>query len=392
VRYRFADLPELAAHARAAGIPAMMICGWHAGGLDANYPSFATPNPRLGTAEELAAAIRACREAGTEIILWANANQLSVDTDWYREELHRFAIQNSFGQPHPAVGYGFDSLLNMMGYTVPRMVAGNLAHPELRAILAREWDAVGAFEPSAMLVDKIICGEPYHLDFNPDAPGRVESSAHRALIDSIGDLAARLPGQISLGLETAWDRMMPFTHATYTRYFGQEHIPVQETVFPEVKPTACINGDFDFGLVNKCLRYGHIMAIEARYLKAGTLADLPHLREYLREALALRHRLMDNLWWASLVEPDFATVEHNGRVKVGAFRSWAERPASGSPLALVLHHFSPQTEDVRISFLDQGYVAAMVHRPFAEAERVPLPLSTSIPPDRVLVVLPLTAA
>jgi hypothetical protein len=238
VRYRFSDLPEIAAHAKAAGIPALMIGGWHAGGLDANYPRFAQPNPRLGTPEELAAGIRACREAGVEVILWANANQLSVDTDEYRQELHRYAIHSTNGMPHPAVGYGFDSLLNMMGYTVPRMVAGNLAHPELRALLAAEWEKVKAFQPSAMLVDKVICGEPYHLDFNPAAPGRVESSAHQALIEAVGSLAASLPDGLTLGLETSWDRMMPFANVTYTRYFGQEHVPVQETVFPEVKPTA----------------------------------------------------------------------------------------------------------------------------------------------------------
>lgn len=389
VRYRFTDLPEIAAHAKEAGIPAVMIGGWHAGGLDANYPSFADPNPRLGTRAELAAAVKACREAGVEVILWANANQISVDTDWYREELHQYAIQNSFGQPHPAVGYGFDSLLNMMGYTVHRMVAGNLAHPKFREILKQEWEKVEALQPSAILIDKIICGEPYHLDFNPAAPGRTESSAHRALLEAVGAFAAGLPERMTLGLETAWDRMLPFGHATYTRYFGQEHIPVQETVFPEIKPTCCINGDFDFGLVNKCLRYGHIIALEARYLKAGTAADLPHLKPYLREVLALRHRLMDNLWWADLVEPDFARVEHSGVVKVGAFRSWSEAPSSGSPLALVLNHFSRQAEPVTITFTDPRYGAAVLHRPGAEPERVTLPVSTTIPQDRLLVVLPL---
>lgn len=391
VRYRFTDLPELAAHAKAAGVPAMMIGGWHAGGLDANYPRFAEPNPRLGTAAELGEGIRACRADGVEVILWANANQVSIDTDWYRDELHRYTIRNPAGQPHPAVGYGFDSLLSMMGYTVPRMVSGNLAHPELRAILDREWDRVRDFGPSAVLVDKVICGEPYHLDFNPAAPGRTESSAHRALIEAIGGLAERLPNETPLGLETTWDRMMPFAEATYTRYFGQEHIQIQETVFPEVKPTACINGDLDFSLVNKALRCGHIMAFEPRYLQAGTMADLPHLSGYVRQVLALRRQLQDNLWWASVVEPDFAALEHSGAIKVGAFRSWNPQPASGSPVALVAHHFYRNVEPVRITFLDPRYTNAAVYRPGAEPELVELPVSTSIAPDEVLVIVPLAS-
>jgi hypothetical protein len=143
--------------------------------------------------------------------------------------------------------------------------------------------------------------------------------------------------------------------------------------------------------VNKALRYGHVMAVEALYLKAGTLADLPHLAEYIREAVGLRRRLMDNLWWASLVEPDFATIEHSGAVKVGAFRSWSEQPATGSPLALVLHHFTRESQPVRITFAEAKYRAARLYRPFAEPETTALPFATDIPPDRVLIVLPMDA-
>jgi hypothetical protein len=389
IRYRFTDLPEIASHAKAAGMPAIMIGGWHFGGLDTNYPRLSEPNARLGTPEELAEGIRACRELGVEVILWTNANQMSVDTDWYRDELHKFAIQNPYGQAQPAVGYGFDSLLNMLGYTVHRMVAGNLAHPEFRSLISSEWHKVAQYGPSAMLIDKVISGEPYHLDFNRNAPGRIESSAHRALIDTIGEFAGSLPPGMTLGLETAWDRMMPHAQVTYTRYFGQDHIPVQEIVFPEVKPTCCILGDFDYGLVNNCLRFGHIIATEARYLMAGTVEDLPHLKHYIREALRLRHGLMDNLWWADFVLPSFARIEHGGAVKVGAFRSWNEQPESGSRLALVLHHFNRGDEPVRITFADPSYRSAVLHRPFAEPERVSLPVSASVPQDRVLIVLPM---
>ena len=388
VRYRFEDLPQFAAEAKEAGIHVIQISGWHAGGIDSNYPSFAEPEPRLGTREEFAAAIKACQDMGVTVLIWTNANQMNLETDWYRDELHKYAIQNPHGHPQMPLGYGFDSLLHLMGYTVPRMVAGNLAHPEFRQIIMDEWEKAHALGAQAFLIDKIISGEPYHLDFNPDAPGRIESNAHQSLLAAVGAFSERLKADgIPLALETAWDRMMPFGTALYNRYFGQDHIPVQEVIFPEIKPTCCLTGDFDFGLVNKCLRFGHIIVIEG-INQAGSIADFPHLQPYVKEAIRLRHELADNIWRSSVVEQTLAAIDHDGSVYVGAHESWRQKPASGARHALVLHHYEREPQQVGIAFNDAQYSHAILYRPFAAPETVALPLQTTIPPDRVLIVLP----
>ena len=388
VRLQYSDLEKYAADAKAFGVNLIMIAGWHEGGIDTNYPRFAETNPRLGTREDFEAAIAACEAASVTVLIWANANQLNVETDWYKEELHQYAIKNRYGDPYPSVGYGFDTLLNLTGHTAARMVAANMAHPRLREIIVAEWERARTLGSGAFLIDKIISGEPYHMDFNPAAPGRIENNAHRALLDSVAEFAARLEEHgTPLALETGWDRMMPYCDAVYTRYFGYDHIPVQEVVFPEVKQTCCINGDFDFGLVNKSLRFGHIMAFEG-INGPHSVADMPHLGPYMREALRLRRELADNIWWSSFIEQTIAEVTHAGKVYCGAHESWRDIPASGSRHALVLHHYEREPQQVDIAFKEKQYSRAVLYRPFTAPEPIALPVRTTISPDNVLIIIP----
>ena len=387
-RHRFEELPTMAREALDAGIETIMIAGWHEGGLDSNYPSFGRPSASLGGREGLERGIRESQRLGVRVLLWANANQISVDHP-SADGLLRFANRDPSGRPHRPIGFGFFRLLSVLGYTTPWMVGGNLAHDGFRDAILEEWAKVAALGPDAMLVDKLICGEPYHLDFNPETPGEPSSSAHRALVGAVAELARTLDRHtppIGLALETAWDRLMPHGEALYLRHFGQDHVPVREVAFPEVKASCCICGDFDFGLVNNSVRFGHILAVEALRLW-GTCADLPNLSPYIREVLRLRRELRDNLWLSRVVQPTFARIGPCQPLRIGALESWVELPTSGTRHALVLHHFDSQPQTVDIELLEP-YSHAIVHRPGADPEDVRRRFSLEIPRDRLAVVLP----
>jgi hypothetical protein len=386
IRYRFADIPQLGRDAREAGIHAIMVGGYHEGGLDTSYPRFATPSSRLGTADELREGIARCQEEGVDVILFANANQISLDAPDYDERLAAFANLRPDGRPHLPIAFGFDRLLSFIGVGVPHMVSGNLAHDELRAMVVGGWEDLAGFGPRGLQIDKLISGEPYNLDFNPAVDGHPMSSSHRALVDAVATFHAR-DTRPWMALETGWDRLMPYAEVTYCRFFGQDHIPVQEVTFPEVKATCCVCGQFDFGLVNNCVRYGHVLALEGDYLW-GTSADVPAIVPYIREILRMRRGLKENLWWASIVEPDFADVAADGAIRVGAFRSWDERPASGTRHALVLHHFEPDPMPVSVA-VREPYSRLVVHRPFAAAQAHDGEARLEVARDEVVVVLPL---
>ena len=62
VNVRFEDLPRLAEAARSAGIHVLQLDGWHAGGIDRNYPEY-RPDPVLGSEQDLRSAIARCQAA-----------------------------------------------------------------------------------------------------------------------------------------------------------------------------------------------------------------------------------------------------------------------------------------------------------------------------------------
>jgi hypothetical protein len=391
IRFRFTDLPRIAADALDAGIDTVMIAGFHQGGLDTSYPLFAEPSRRLGTAEELAAGIAASRELGVRVLLWGNANQISVDAPGYEERYARFANLRPDGEPHLPLGFGFDRLLGFMGVVTPRMLSANTAHPEFRELLLEQWEALADLGADGVQIDKLICGEPFNLDFNPAVDGHPMSGSHRALVDVIREISERLHArepEAWVALESAWDRVLPYGEVLYCRFFGQDHLPVTEVTFPEVKATCCVCGQFDHGLINKSIRYGHVIALEGDYLW-GTSADVPAIVPYLREVLRLRRGLLQNLWWATIVEPSFARVQADPALRVGAFEAWDEQPDTGTRHSLVLHHYEPMPIDAVVG-LEAPYRRAVVHRPFAEPVEHVAPFTVTVARDEVVVLLPLT--
>ena len=171
IRFRFEDLPQLAADALDAGIDTVMIAGFHQGGLDTSYPRFAEPSRRLGTAERARRRHRGLPRARRPGAALGNANQISVDAPGYEERYARFANLRPDGEPHLPLGFGFDRLLGFMGVVTPRMLSGNMAHPEFRELLLEQWEALADLGADGIQIDKLICGEPFNLDFNPAVDG-----------------------------------------------------------------------------------------------------------------------------------------------------------------------------------------------------------------------------
>jgi hypothetical protein len=97
--------------------------------------------------------------------------------------------------------------------------------------------------------------------------------------------------------------------------------------------------------------------------------------------------LRDNLWLSRVVEPAFARVQPDEQVRIGALQSWVDRPTSGTPHALVLHHFNAEAQTVDVELLGP-YRRAIVHRPFVEPEDVGSRFSLEIPRDGLAIVLP----
>jgi hypothetical protein len=182
--------------------------------------------------------------------------------------------------------------------------------------------------------------------------------------------------------------MVPWMSATYSRFFGQQHIPDFAHTFPEVRQSCCVTGPSDFNMVNNCLRYGHIINLEGRCLH-GTAADMPVTARYAAAVLALRRALRSVLWDGrmQLASVPGANIEHDG-VLQGRFAS-----ADGASAAVVLNHWEASARRVRIAELGgrtTGDVA--VWTPGAAPREVQLPAELTVEADQVVVVVSASAS
>lgn len=386
LRYHARDLARVAAEAASAGVGVLLLVGWSMGGLDGGYPDYRV-DPRVGGEAEFAQAVAACQAGGVRVMLMANVAQVHVETPWFKAEGHRYIVRNAFGDYYGAGGvwYGFATLMDQLGSTVPQMMTANPAHPAFQAHMVRSLEAMQALGIDGILLDKVNTGDPYCLDFNPELPGTPASRFHAALERTVRagvEATQQKSPDFRYAIETGWDRILPYGDAAYTRYFEQDHAPLVEYLFPEVRQTNCVVSDADLALVNNCLRHGHIICFEALYYH-GVLSDVPRLTRYVREVLRVRRELRHLLWDGRIIPADFAEVR--GQVWTGAF---ATSQRALREVALVLNHFERTPQPVEIAFRDGPWTQARLFRPFREPEEVGLPVSTSLAPDEFLVIVP----
>ena len=98
INYTFKDIPKLAEEAREYNIRTIFLSGWQVGGHDRGYPQY-TPEPRLGSVDDLQDAIEECHRLGLKVLLFANLQVMDRDTQWYKDELHKYLMMEPGGHP-----------------------------------------------------------------------------------------------------------------------------------------------------------------------------------------------------------------------------------------------------------------------------------------------------
>jgi len=140
VNFTFAQIPDWAKSAKDIGINHVMISGWNTGGHDRGYPYY-TPDPQLGTWEELAAGIRAIHALGMKVSFFANCQPIDMTTEWYKKELHKYRVLDPNGEQYYIMnswGMGTMSARTRF-FTARAFTEMNPAHPEVRELLIRQF-------------------------------------------------------------------------------------------------------------------------------------------------------------------------------------------------------------------------------------------------------------
>jgi len=165
---------DLAARAKAgaqAGVTGLLLRRWSVAEDSGPFPRFA-PDPRLGTIEEFAEAIRQCHTLGVKVALVVSLPAVKHWTSEFTSDLHPCACRDRWGVPYTTVGVSVPSPLTGGLGAGERRVRLNPAHPELRQWLVRHLVALAQVGVDAVHVQDFF-GTP--LDFNPGlrrAPAR----------------------------------------------------------------------------------------------------------------------------------------------------------------------------------------------------------------------------
>jgi hypothetical protein len=379
VGYRYADLPRLAKAARRYGINVVHLCGWHAGGIDRNYPFYET-SEALGSHDDLAQAIIEIQRLGMRVLVFGNLQVANLETEWFAEAGHAAAARDPRGHPYNTVGWDYNTTTGMLGLSGYRMHWMNPSHPTFHKVWGSQVEAMLALSGDGIQIDKMLGGGA--LDYGA-CDGDIDASVPRGCLTAIDELLSagreRTPG-FALASESHWDRMVSRASAAYARFFSGDHLPVLATVFPEYKQTCCVTGPADYFLVNNCLRYGHIISLEPRYMH-GDADDVPDLASYVRDVLRLRRQLRHVLWNSRLADPADWTVSEPD-VYLGAHKA-----INADAAALVLHHAAQHPRTVTVDRAAGDAARATLHEPGRDPRTVMLPAQITIDAHRAAVLV-----
>lgn len=379
IGYRFSDIPKLAEAAAAVGIHVLQLDGWDIGGIDREYPRY-EPDPRLGTWRDLELAIRQCHALGVKVLLFSNLQWINIETDWFHDQLGQYAARDPYGNIRGGMGWHYRTILGLTNQCIHRMVPANCARPEFQKIILSQLQHIVDLGADGTQLDKL--GATYEIDYSPDNPLPRDRSGPEGIQTTLRQFAAQArsaaPG-FAIASEVHWDKIVDVVDASYSRFFSVDHQPTFAAAFPEYRQSCCITGQWDYGLVNNCIRYGHIINLEGDCLHSDARA-MPDVARYVAEVLQLRRSLRHRIWDSRLIDPSQLAISSPPEVRLSLHESLIDGVQTA-----VMNHFTPQDQTVTVNPAN-AVSKAMVYRPAQAPEPVALPADVTVHRDEVVIV------
>jgi hypothetical protein len=314
LRFRFTELVEVGQECARHGVRAIQLVGWNDGGQDQNNPSH-VPDPRLGTAEELRAAIAAVRALGVKVILFCKFTWADRATTRFREDLIRLAVKDPYGDYYMHRGYQYFTATQLTDINTKRLIPMCFLSEEYLQVCEEEFKRVLALEPDGILYDESLHHGPALLCFDPAHGHRVGAPVYandRLLIQRFRRLAAKAQSDFLFAGEACYDWGLEAYDLSYFRSWGRQHVPLSRYMQPRAALMTAITGFDDRNMLNQCLLYRYIISYEPYHFK-GRLDDFPLTVAYGKQVDALRAELREYLWDGEFRDKVGASVTANGR-------------------------------------------------------------------------------
>ena len=387
ILWRYEDIPQLAQDALDAGFRTLLISGYDRGGHDSGYPYY-EPDPRLGTWDDLAAAVKKAQALGAKIFFFVNLQPVDDTTEWYRDELHKYVSSGPWGERF-CVGYGMGTHSARVDYTRRPNVYCN---PHFKAfrdpIIAyyRKFAEIGA---DGIHIDKLAWAHyATDLDFNPaleTTPDRAQwEGVVLAMQETIAACRAIDPN-FGITFEGPWDRLLEFANVTWLwPDTGSRNMtsPVKYT-FPQWLPAHYIVQPFDYIAVNNAVRIGSQLFLSPGFGTQSMAAPaMAGLSRYIRELLQVWASEKAVFFLGEYLDNQQVTVEAGDDVAWGVHRD----PTSGRR-GCVLMSFSEDAREATVSFAGNSDGDVRILQPAAQPCTTSLPATVVIPAERLVFIV-----
>lgn len=296
LRLRFADLPRVAEECARHGVRAIQLVGWNHGGQDQGNPSHDF-DPRLGTYEELKAAIAECHRLGVKIILFSKFIWADRGTAWFRRELRQYAVKDPYGDYYMHPGYQYQTPAQLMDINTKRLIPMCFLSDDYRRIAQKEFLKLVDLGAAGMLFDECLHHQPAWLCFDTSHGHRWGAPVYaydRKLIEEFRALPG-VPEEFLMAGEACYDWEMEQYQLSYHRSESKRHIPLSRYMLPHAQFMTAVTGFDDRNMVNQCLMYRYVISYEPYNFK-GRLPDYPETVAYGQKMDALRTELRKWFW------------------------------------------------------------------------------------------------
>jgi len=377
----FKDMVRWAGNAKECGVDTVMVSGWNVGGHDNQYPNY-TPDPRLGTWEDLSDAVEACHEMDVKVLFFINIGPVDTSTDWYRDELHQYRVMTARGASS-SYGWGMGTLGARMGCSQPPLTSCNPWFPEFRRVIVDQMRKLAEIGADGVHIDKIGGGV---MDFNPALPLGPDQADFVGIIKCIEETietCRQVHPHFAVSVESGWDLLLPYSDGWWNWHDTLDHIPATKYAFPEFMPIFAVVQPWDYNNVNNAVRYGYqILLGPVRFSASMGDEQYRDLAAYIREVIRLRAELADTIFFGDFLDQDGVDVQAPAQVRYNTHRS----PETGRR-ACVLVNQSRGSADAVVTFDNSAQARVRIHRPFEDVVEGEAPAAVSIPGERLAIVV-----
>jgi hypothetical protein len=380
INYRFKDIPQWAKDAKDRGINSVQISGWQVGGHDNGYPDY-TPDPRLGTWQELEEGIKACHKMGLKVYLFVNYQPVMTDTEWYKKDLVKY---REWGDPNGSMthneGWPMGTLWGRMGHP-KRMTWADPAFPQFRKIIVDQFTKLAQIGADGVHVDKMF---PSVMDYNPDLPMCPDTAPWEGSILLTKEVFAacrKYNPDWAMSFECNWDRLLQFSGATW--WVGNQRIT--RAVFPENAEMLLIETSCDYLGINNAVRDGHtIMLGPMNMCRSIGWKPWEGLADYIKEVKRIRDTLNDTVYLGEVLGHEGIQFP-GGPVPGVAYNIFRNMSTAKRVCILTNATMQPKKQTIA-AFEASASGEARVHTPFQPAKVVKLPAEIEVPAERITFV------